>query len=134
MSTVRASLRKPLTNNDEINITPMMDVVFIMLIFFIVTTSFVKESGIGISGANVAMPTDDKSKVASIKLDNSGYSINGNPVSLDGIEARLSQMKAESPDIKAQLFSAKDIKVETLVRAVEQVKEAQISGLSVSSY
>ena len=36
------------TDNEEINITPMMDVVFIMLIFFVVTTSFVKESGIAI--------------------------------------------------------------------------------------
>lgn len=134
MRTVRAYFRKPLTNNDEINITPMMDVVFIMLIFFIVTTSFVKESGIGISGSNIASSTDDQIKIANIKLDNSGYSINGNPVSLEGIEARLSQMKAESPEIKAQLFSAKDIKVATLIRAVEQVKEAQISGLSVSSY
>jgi biopolymer transport protein ExbD len=134
MRTVRAYIRKPLTNNDEINITPMMDVVFIMLIFFIVTTSFVKESGIGISGSNIASSTDDQIKIANIKLDNSGYSINGNPVSLEGIEARLSQMKAESPEIKAQLFSAKDIKVATLIRAVEQVKEAQISGLSVSSY
>ena len=134
MRTVRAYFRKPLTNNDEINITPMMDVVFIMLIFFIVTTSFVKESGIGISGSKIASSTDDQIKIANIKLDNSGYSINGNPVSLEGIEARLSQMKAESPEIKAQLFSAKDIKVATLIRAVEQVKEAQISGLSVSSY
>jgi biopolymer transport protein ExbD len=134
MRTVRAYIRKPLTNNDEINITPMMDVVFIMLIFFIVTTSFVKESGIGISGSKIASSTDDQIKIANIKLDNSGYSINGNPVSLEGIEARLSQMKAESPEIKAQLFSAKDIKVATLIRAVEQVKEAQISGLSVSSY
>ncbi len=124
----------PLTNEEEINITPMMDVVFIMLIFFIVTTSFVKESGLGISGANASVLEDSNAKIISIKLDNSGYSINGNEVSLDGIEARLAQLKADNPGLKAQLFSAKEIRIATLVRAVEQVKEAKIEQLSVSSY
>lgn len=130
---MRAS-SSPLNNEEEINITPMMDVVFIMLIFFIVTTSFVKKSGIGISRANTSLPNDSKIKIASIKLDNSGYSINGNVVSLDGIEARLSQLKSANPNLKAQLFSAKDIRVETLVRAVEQVKQAKIDQFSVTTY
>jgi len=121
-------------NNDEINITPMMDVVFIMLIFFVVTASFVKETGIGISRASANSPHDNETKIASIKLDNSGYSINGNLVALDGIEARLAQLKAENPNIKAQLFSAKEIKIDTLVHAVEQIKTAKIEQFSVSTF
>ncbi len=128
------SVRHLPQSNEEINITPMMDVVFIMLIFFIVTASFVKETGIGIAGANVSTPNEINSKMATIKLDNTGYSINGNQVDLDGIESRLSQLRSENPDIKAQLFSANEVNVATLVRAVEQVKEAKIHQLSVSSF
>ena len=117
----------------EINITPMMDVVFIMLIFFIVSTSFVKEQGIGISRAN-SLHNKSDAPIATIKLDGAGHSINGHGVSLDGIEARLAQLKAANPALQAQLFSAKEVNVATLVRAVEQVKELNITNLSVSTY
>ena len=118
----------------EINITPMMDVVFIMLIFFIVSTSVVKETGIGISRANTSSTHDKETAIATIKLDHMGHSINGQIVSLDGIEARLSQLIASNPNLKAQLFSAKEIEIATLVRAVAQVKELGIAALSVSTF
>lgn len=122
------------TTQDEINITPMMDVVFIMLIFFVVTASFVKETGIGISRSSAAQLPDKNSQVATIKLDHQGYSINGTQVSLDGIESRLAQLKAEHPELKAQLVAAKGVKVETLVKAVEQVRSAKVADLAVSTF
>ncbi len=123
-----------LQEQDEINITPMMDVVFIMLIFFVVTASFVKETGIGVSRATTTTETTPDAKVATIKLDPQGHSINGHGVSLDGIEARIAQLKAEFPQLQAQLVTDKSIKIDTLVRAVEQVKNAEVSALSVATY
>lgn len=112
----------------------MMDVVFIMLIFFIVTSSFVKEKGIGVSRPGIKTSHNAESNTATIKLDISGYSINGQTVSLDGIESRLSQLKAATPNLQAQLFSAQDIKIETLVRAMEQVEAVDIEKFSVSAF
>ncbi len=131
---MKNTIRRYAQEEAGINITPMMDVVFIMLIFFIVSTSFVKESGIGISRTNSTEQPNKDSKIATIKLDIAGHSINGENVSINGIEARLSQLKAANPALKAQLFSAKEIDIATLVRAVEQVKEVDINGLSVSTY
>lgn len=128
------NVSKKIYEESEINITPMMDVVFIMLIFFIVSTSFVKEIGIGISRATSAPTINNEAKTATIKLDMSGHSINGQTVSLDGIESRLSQLKATTSNLQAQLFSAHDIKIETLVKAMEQVKAVDISQFSVSSF
>lgn len=125
---------KRFSDENEINITPMMDVVFIMLIFFIVSTSFVKEKGIGISQPSVKTSHNDESNTATIKLDISGYTINGQTVALDSIASRLSQLKAVSPELQAQLFSAQDIKIETLVRAMEQVKAVDITLFSVGAY
>jgi biopolymer transport protein ExbD len=124
----------PQASQDEINITPMMDVVFIMLIFFVVTASFVKETGIGISRSTAAERPDESTPVATIKLDHQEHSINGTAVSLDGIESRLAQLQAEHPELRAQLVAAKGIKVATLVRAVEQVRSAKINGLAVSTF
>ncbi len=122
------------TEQGEINITPMMDVVFIMLIFFVVTASFVKETGIGISRASATSEPNPEAKITTIKLDPQGHSINGQEISLTGIESRVAQLKAEHPQLQAQLVAAKGIKVETLVSAVEQVRNANVKGLSVSTY
>ena len=127
-------IRRYAKEEGEINITPMMDVVFIMLIFFIVSTSFVKESGIGITRANTSEQPSKDAKIATIKLDMAGHSINGENVLIDGMEARLSQLKATNPTLKAQLFSAKEVDIATLVRVVEQVKEVDIKSLSVSTF
>ena len=120
--------------DEEINITPMMDVVFIMLIFFIVTTSFVKETGIGISRTTQSSLPADISNMALIKLAQDQFTINNQVVALDGIEARLAQMRAENGDLTAQLMAEKSIKVNQLVRAVEQVKSAKVKQLSVSTF
>ena len=117
-----------------IDITPMMDVVFIMLIFFVVTASFVKETGLGISRSNGSVLPNPNAKIATIKLDPTGHSINGLAVTLDGIEARMAQLKAANPEISAQLVSAKSTDVNTLVKAVEQVREAKVNALAVSTY
>ncbi|MCX7554273.1 biopolymer transporter ExbD [Marinicella sp. S1101] len=122
------------TEENEINITPMMDVVFIMLIFFIVSTSFAKEEGIGITGASSTKPPNAPSEIVTIKLDLAGHSINGQVVALDAIKVHLSQLHAAKPDLKAQLFAANEIKIATLVRAIEQVKEAEVVDFSVSTY
>ncbi len=121
-------------SNEEINITPMMDIVFIMLIFFIVTTSFVKETGIGISRTMQSNVPADVADMALIKLAQDQFTINNQAVSLDGIEARLSQMRAENENLTAQLMAEKSIKVDQLVKAVEQVKSAKVNSLSVSTF
>lgn len=118
----------------EINITPMLDVVFIMLIFFIVTTSFVKETGISIYRASHSEPDDNKIKVATIKLGTDGITVNGVATKLNGIQSLLANLKASNPDIKAQVLSSKDVKTGDLVQVIQQIKVNNIDSYSVSTY
>ena len=118
----------------EINITPMLDVVFIMLIFFIVTTSFVKETGLSIfKSSNTINPTN-KVKVATIKLDVDNITVNGLSTKLNGIQSLLANLKASNPDMKAQIFSAKDVKTGDLVQAIHQIKANGIDSYSVNTF
>ncbi len=55
-------------------------------------------------------------------------------MALNAIQSRLSLLKVTKPALKTQLFSANEVKIETLVRAIEQVKEAEITDFSVSTY
>ena len=124
-------------NKDEagINITPMLDVVFIMLIFFIVTTTFNKETGLRIFGTNSSTINSDKVKVATIKLDtNYNYTVNGVATTLDGIESLLANLKAANPELKAQIISSKDVETGELVSAIAQIKQNGIQQYTVSSF
>lgn len=116
----------------EINITPMLDVVFIMLIFFIVTASFVKESGLSISRPGIS--TSGVGKAVLIKLDPQQVQINQQVVSIEGIESRLNQMQSEQPGLQVQLLSDGNTPVARLVAVVDQVKAARVSQISVSQY
>jgi biopolymer transport protein ExbD len=116
----------------EINITPMLDVVFIMLIFFIVTASFVKESGLSISRPGINTSGDGKAVM--ITLDPQQVLINQQVVSIDGIEARLNQMQAEQDGLQVRLVSDGNTPVARLVSVVDQVKAARVSQISVSQY
>ena len=88
------------TEEAEINITPMLDIVFIMLIFFIVTTSFVKESGLEVSRPSNAPPKEikqDKGPIV-VKIDGSGLiSVKGRILEPRAVQANLEREKAEKP-------------------------------------
>ena len=119
----------------EINITPMLDVVFIMLIFFIVTTSFSKEIGLGLFKASHNVTEDNKVKVAIIKLDvNDNFSVNGVATKLEGIQSLLANLKASNPELKAQIISSVEITTGDLVQVIQQVKENNIISYTVGSF
>jgi biopolymer transport protein ExbD len=85
----------------EINITPMLDIVFIMLIFFIVTTSFVKEKGLEVSRPSNSPPKEIVKKKGPIvvKIDaNGNISMKGRMLERKAVEANLEREKAEKPE------------------------------------
>jgi biopolymer transport protein ExbD len=112
----------------------MLDVVFIMLIFFIVTTSFVKETGISIYKASQTQAKENKVKAAIIKLETDNITVNGVSTKLNGIQSLLANLRASNPDIKAQILSAKDIKTGDLVQTIHQIKINNIDSYSVSTF
>jgi biopolymer transport protein ExbD len=86
----------------EIDLTPMLDVVFIMLIFFIVTASFLKESGIEITrpdATSEAPPEDSEFKNIVIQVTaNDEIWIEGRRVDIRAVRAVIDRLYAENPD------------------------------------
>ncbi len=91
--------RRHFDDEAEINITPMLDIVFIMLIFFIVTTSFVKEKGLEVSRPSNAPPKEveqDKGPIV-VRIDSSSLiSVKGRVLERSAVEANLEREKAYS--------------------------------------
>ena len=91
--------RKSLSGGDDgsnINISPMIDMVFILLIFFIVTTVFVEESGFGVDRPNPVdqpEPQDEDKESVSILIDkNNQIFYNGEKVAIGSIRPKVSQV------------------------------------------
>jgi len=120
----------------EINITPMLDIVFIMLIFFIVTTSFVKEKGLEVSRPSNTPPKEIREKKGPIvvKVDaNDLISIKGRILEPGAVQANLEREKAEKPDSTLIVAAHPEASTDSLVTILDAAKAVGIEGVSVAT-
>jgi biopolymer transport protein ExbD len=117
----------------EINITPMLDIVFIMLIFFIVTTSFVKEFGVDMSRPSNEPPKTEKlSDVIFVKIDDSGQIIVNNRLTdIRAVRANIESGLALKPDASVVVAASRDSDAGLLVRVVDQARVAGAGQVSL---
>lgn len=119
----------------DIDITPMLDVVFIMLIFFIVTASFVKESGIDINKppASNEPPSADAPKPIVVEINEvNEIRIDDRIVDTRAIKPTITRMKAESPDSSVIVKVAKKSKTSAVIKAIDGIREANVLSPTVS--
>ena len=128
------SRRHARTEEAEINITPMLDIVFIMLIFFIVTTSFTKETG-----ANIIKPE----AAQALSLQNGTILIGVRPngdiwmakrqIELREVRQMVERARAENPEGSVVIVADKGSRIGTVARVMDQVKLAGVEGISISA-
>lgn len=117
-----------------IDLTPMLDVVFIMLIFFIVTTSFVKESGLDVNRPSAS--TTKKKERASIlvAISNSGEIwIQKRRIDIRSVRANIERLHAESPEGTVVIQADKASETGVLVQVMDQIRLAGVESISVAA-
>ncbi len=125
-------------NNEEetdIDITPMLDVVFIMLIFFIVTASFVKESGLDINKppASDEPPNPDAPKPIVVEIsDLSEIRIQNRLVDHRAVKANITRLKAESPKSSVLVKLDPKAKTKAIIQTIDGIREAKVYDSTVS--
>ena len=119
----------------EINITPMLDIVFIMLIFFIVTTSFVKEVGIDVNRPSNAPVTEQKiSEVIAIRIDETGIiSVQNREVDIRAVRANIESELATKPEASVVVISEREADAGLLVRVIDQARVAGGEKVSLAA-
>jgi len=120
--------------SEEINLTPMLDVVFIMLIFFIVTATFIKEAGIQVERPDTytADTQDDASILIAISASDEVWIDRKEraPQEIRGIIVRL---HAENPKGSIVIQADEESTNEKLVMVLEAAKAAGVSNVSIAS-
>ena len=118
----------------EINITPMLDIVFIMLIFFIVTTSFTKETGAAIikPEAEQAEALQNGTILIGIR-PNDDIWMASRQIELREIRQMVERAKAENPEGSVVIVADKGSRIGTVTRVMDQVKLAGVEGVAISA-
>ncbi len=126
--------RKRIREEEEamIDMTPMLDIVFIMLIFFIVTTSFVKEAGIEVNKPKAANQTKQKSANIFIAVKDTGdIWLDKRRVDIELVGSTIEKLLAEQPTDVIIIQADKNAKHGDVVEVMDAIKEAG-SSLRIS--
>ena len=118
----------------DIDITPMLDIVFIMLIFFIVTATFVKESGIDVTrpDAETAVKQNRVAILIAIR-DNNEIWINRRQVDLASVRANVEKLHAENPQGGAVIQADREAETGVLVEIMDQVRLVGVGAISIAA-
>ncbi len=121
---------------EQINLAPMLDVVFIILIFFIVTATFVKEIGL-----DVNQPEDDKPRTIDpekksivIKITSRDRIVIGlRDVDWQSVRANIERLHAENPEAPVIIQPHTESTAETLVHVMDSARLAGVYNVSLAS-
>ncbi len=125
-------------NNSEdeadIDITPMLDVVFIMLIFFIVTSTFIKESGIDVNRpqAATAVKKAKANILIAINADNEIW-IDRRQVDIRSVRPNIERLHAENPQGSVVIQADKESKTDTLIQVMDASRQAGVYNVSIAA-
>ncbi len=123
------------SDDSEINLTPMLDVVFIMLIFFIVTATFVKEVGLDVNQPDEDKPKtvdpDKKSIVVRI-TSRDRYIIAQRDVDVRNVRANIERLHAENPEAPVIIQPHEDSTTEAMIHVMDSARLAGVYNVSLA--
>jgi len=133
MINVRATLRGG-SSGVDINMGPLIDMVFLLLIFFVVTTSFVKETGIEVqrSTAATAEVTERGNILLGVSADGGVY-YEGKRIDVRSVRAHVERALAEDPESGVVVVADKNSNTGVVVEAMDQCRLAGARNVSLAA-
>ncbi len=131
----RYSQRNNLSTLSEINITPLLDLAFVLLIIFIITTPLLENSvNLSIPTSGAANAAVDPSKVQTISVDrDETIKFNNEPVDVATLADRLTTLKAANADVAVVIRPDRELPVQKLIAVMDILQRAQISKVGIAT-
>ena len=131
----RYSQRQTLTSLSEINITPLLDLAFVLLIIFMITTPLLENSAnlvIPSSGAN--NPAVDPKRVQTVSIDRSEtVKLNNEIVDVEMLTRRLLDLRRSNPDLAVIIRPDRELPVQKLVALMDALQRAGITKVGIAT-
>ena len=131
----RYSQRTGLTTLSEINITPLLDLAFVLLIIFMITTPLLENSvNLVIPSSGAANAPVNPAKVETISIDRAEVIKFGNDVvDLETLTARLTELKRTSPETAVVIRPDRELPVQKLIGVMDALQRAQITKVGIAT-
>ncbi|MDP7591431.1 MAG: biopolymer transporter ExbD [Litorilituus sp.] len=118
--------------NVDPDMTPMLDIVFILLIFFIVTTSFVREDGLVVNRPKMNKSPSNDAPTMIVQINESGVLLfNGKLVDVERLPARIESFIAKNDSSSAIVIPNDNTRHEDVVRVIDQIKTFEHVTVSI---
>ena len=131
----RYSQRNGLSTLSEINITPLLDLAFVLLIIFMITTPLLENNmSLVIPSSGEANAPVNASQVQTISIDrNEAISLNNHVIDLDSLSTQLIQLKQANPDVAVVIRPDRELPVQKLVSLMDVLQHAQITKVGIAT-
>ncbi|GAB3285153.1 ExbD/TolR family protein [Parahaliea aestuarii] len=118
----------------QIDLTPMLDVVFIMLIFFIVTASFIKEAGVEVNRpeASTAQPKENVNILVAITATNEIW-MDQRRIDVRAVRANIERLHAENPKGAVVIQADNESNTKTVTEVLDAAREAGVYDVSLAT-
>lgn len=118
----------------EINMAPLIDMIFILLIFFIVTTSFVKESGVDVQRPKAASAvTQQKTNVIIAVTKEGQVFMDGRSVDIRSVRGLMERFLAETPEGSVVIAADENSRTGEVIRVLDACRLAGVQQISVAA-
>jgi len=126
--------RKERVKAVELNIAPLIDMVFILLIFFLVTTSFVKETGVDINRpvASTAVSKEKAAIMVGITAEGRIY-MEKREIDIRAVRANVERSLAESPESRVIVVADRESKTGTVIKVMDGCRLAGAANVSLAA-
>ncbi|HEU6447304.1 MAG TPA: biopolymer transporter ExbD [Verrucomicrobiae bacterium] len=119
----------------ELNITPLLDLVFVLLVIFIITTpQMMNNLEMNLPSGKPPPPQKDKPKVNRISVDASGrIFLNDQPVTLAGLRQYLEQLKSENPDLSVVVKGDDNVDYQNMINVLDILQQLDITKVGLAT-
>jgi biopolymer transport protein ExbD len=131
----RYSNRSNFSTLSEINVTPLLDLAFVLLIIFMITTPLLENSvNLVIPSSSAANAPISKAQVQTISIDrDETIRMNNDIVDADSLAARLLELKRANPDVAIVIRPDRELPVQKLVTLMDSLQRAQITKVGIAT-
>ena len=130
----RSPISSAVAEEEDINLTPMLDVVFILLIFFIVTANFIKEPGLEVNrpDAETSAIQENAAILIAIGATNDIW-IDGRRIDVRQVKANITKLLADNPQGSVVIQADEKATADSIIAVMDQSREAGVFVISLAS-
>jgi biopolymer transport protein ExbD len=131
----RYSQRQSLSTLSEINVTPLLDLAFVLLIIFMITTPLLESSmNLVIPSSGAKNPQINRSQVQTVSIDRTDtIRFNNQVVDFQTLTQRLTELKQKSPDVAIVIRPDRELPVQKLIGLMDAVQRARITKVGIAT-